>query len=60
MLGKEWGEDQQDNEAIIVKGPCSESVIYKHEERYQEFEWFCKNAISLPSKEKVLQEGSNY
>ena len=23
-----------DIEAIIVKGPCSESVIYRHEERY--------------------------
>ena len=25
-----------DNEAITVKGPCSASVIYKHEEKYQE------------------------
>ena len=31
----------EDNKVIIVKGPCSESVLYKEEERYQEFEWFC-------------------
>ena len=32
------GKHDDNNEAIIVKGPCSESVIYKQEERYQEFE----------------------
>ena len=29
---------KHDDEAIIVKGPYSGSVIHKHEERYQEFE----------------------
>ena len=32
------GKHDDDNEAIIVKGLCSESVIHKHEERYQKFE----------------------
>ena len=58
MLGKEWQHDD-DNKVIIVKGHCSESFVYKLVKRYQEFEWFCKNAISLPSKEKVLQGDSN-